>query len=140
MRLKQPQHVYGPNHALVSRFILRLEELEMEEWVEAATAVGAVDERDWCAALRALHDAARRRKLMPSVERAAVDAIGVAQPAARELGTTRIGGALVVPSMHAAVAAAASALAVRGWFPAIAAAALYFPWADLIPLYEIDPA
>lgn len=133
------RRTYGPQHVLVTRFIARLEMATAADWVEAARVLDAMDEHDWGMALRAVRDAAGLHELTHCVEQASTAARRAAVPAAKRLDRDDPRLTMIAPSMFAAAAGGAGALVLRGLLPPTAASTLYLPWADVMPLYEIEP-
>jgi hypothetical protein len=131
---------YGPNSALVRRFLQRFAALRPEEWVAAAAAYDhAQGSRSFAAADRALaaaiagagRDDARDAVLGPLAQLAQRSA--PAGPADETAPPT------LDPAAEAALAALL-ALIVRDLLPATAFAALYAPFATLIPLASLEGA
>jgi hypothetical protein len=138
--LSPTRRAYGPQHALVTRWLGRVARAPIGDWLEAARALDGIEEREWDDGLLALRDTALRHALTHRLERAATDARDASWPVVRRLNRDLPRLAVLAPSMIAAAAGAAGALVLRGLLPAEAASTLYLPWADLVPLYEIDPA
>jgi hypothetical protein len=135
------QQPYGPNSALVRRFLQRFAALRPAEWAEAAAAFDRMQgSRTFVAADRALaaaiegagRDDARDAVLGP-----------LAQLARRQADPSAASEADAAPALDPAAEAALAALLaliVRDVLPASAFSALYAPFASLIPLASLEAA
>ena len=129
---------YGPNTVLVHRFFARLESLPIREWLEAIGNVRLVSQAEWDRADAAAHLIIEQRGIGGANDRATFHAARLCELPLILLEQHPATSHVSAQEVRTVVSSGATALLLRGIAPPEVVRTLYAPWADIVPLHEID--